>query len=866
MNDEKISDSGSGKGSKSALRKLIARLASGVTMFTGLIAATPASAQFASFEALLPDAGIAGNGLVFVFFVGAFSFAMWSATWLIRERRALDDSHRALSLELADLKARHERAQALLDAPDQRVVVWDGDENPPTCRGSLAAATGTPSEPEAFVAFGTWMAPNSAQSFEHAVERLRRSAEAFEMPIETREGKVLEAQGRAFGSHAFVRFLSLTGDRAALALLESQYTSLMATTDTMRTLLEAVPMPVWLRDRNEGLTWANPAYVKAIDSAELAQAVEGNQHLLDAGDRNRVNQRLHAASDADGAATSRATFQKRLHATMAGDRRTVDVTVIEHDGGQAGLAVDMSEVEQVQSDLRRTLQGHAQTLDQLATAVAIFDADQKLVFHNQALASLWALAPGFLDSAPSNAAFFNELRDSDRIANQPDWSKWRGELLAVHHATEPAEHFWHLPDGRSLRVIANPHRQGGVTWVFENITEQLEMESRYIAMTQVQGETLDHLGEAIAVFASDGRLKLSNPALQDLWHLEDEQVAADTPIADVARHCGEKLAENGTVDEPGRAESAMVWDELVTGVTGVTDSRDTIDGRLHLMEDRVLDYALVPLPNGQTLLSFADVSASVSLEQTLLERNEALEAAQRLKNEFLEHVSYEFRAPLTNIKGFAEILQGGAFGPLNEKQAEYIDHITSSSGVLHTLVDNLLDLATMDAGALELDLEQLDLADTFNAARTALMPAMQDRDLDLKINVEDDTGFVGDSDQVQKILGNLLQNAARFSPKGSTIQLNGATSGDEVVIRIADEGPGIPAEIRDTIFERFASSAVRTHKRGAGLGLAVAKALASLHGGTLELDGTVDEGATFICRLPLHQDGETSHPILSAAE
>ena len=129
------------------------------------------------------------------------------------------------------------------------------------------------------------------------------------------------------------------------------------------------------------------------------------------------------------------------------------------------------------------------------------------------------------------------------------------------------------------------------------------------------------------MFASDGRLKLSNPALQSLWHLEDEQVAADTPIAEIARHCGEKLAEDETVDEAGRGESALMWDELVTGVTGMSDSRDTMEGRLHLMEDLVFDYALVPLSNGQTLLSFADVSAAVSLEQTLLERDEALEAA-----------------------------------------------------------------------------------------------------------------------------------------------------------------------------------------------------------------------------------------------
>ena len=208
-------------------------------------------AQQSSLTDILPDQSIANSGIMMIIFVGAFAFAMWSATWLIRERRMLDENNRRAELELADLKARHERAQALLDVPDQRVVIWENREDAPVCRGQLPENTAAPLDPAQFIAFGTWMSAQSAQSFEHAVDRLRQRAESFDLTVETKSGTVIEVQGRASGSHAFVRFISLSGDRAALAALEAQHTRLMQTTDTMKSLLEAIPFPVWLRDQQD---------------------------------------------------------------------------------------------------------------------------------------------------------------------------------------------------------------------------------------------------------------------------------------------------------------------------------------------------------------------------------------------------------------------------------------------------------------------------------------------------------------------------------------------------------------------------------------------------------------------------------------
>jgi len=840
--------------SKAATRFARTRLRHLATFLaTGTIFSTTAFAQHSStpLSDILPIGGVENSVLMFPIFMGAFAFAMWSATWLIRARRKLDQEYRSLALEQADLRVRHERAQAMLSVPDQRIVVWRNETNDAACHGVLPANTGAPEDKEAFVDFDCWLTPSSAQPFSQAIDRLRLHAEAFDLTVESQAGVMIEVQGRASGSYAFVRFTGLSGDRAALAGLEAQHTQLLQTTDTMRALLEALPFPVWLRGPSGELTWANDPYVAAIEAKTLDSAVRHNGFLLDQVARERIAKQ-HEEAKTRGEISR---FRDRLPATIAGDRRLTDVTEISHQGGLAGMAVDMSEVEDVEKRLSRTLESNVQTMDQLASAVAIFDEKRRLIFHNRAFEQVWQIDRTTLEAEPENGQLFDILRDAGKVAEQPDWSKWRNSLLEVYSATQPVEDWWHLPDGRTLRVVASPHKQGGVTWVFENITEQLEMESRYIALTQVQGETLDHLGEAIAVFSSDGRLKLSNPSFQKLWSLEDEQVAAETPISALADLCRVTMTDR------------HLWDDFTTNVTGVSEHRRSQSGRSNFIDGTIVDYALVPLPNSQTMLSFADVSANVRLEHTLKEKNEALEAAERLKNDFIEHVSYEFRAPLTNIKGFAEVLESQTFGPLNEKQREYIDHIGTSSSVLHGLVDNLLDLATVDAGIMELDRQPVLLRDAVLTAAKSASAQLKEKGVKLNVKLPKtgaDAKFIADPIRVQQVLANLLANAINFTPAGKNVTLESADDGDSISFAITDSGPGVAREDRDKIFDRFASKSQESGQRGAGLGLAIARSLVDLHGGKIRLTDARTGGARFICRFP-KLPPEGARPIREAA-
>src|SRR3978361_177644 len=130
--------------------------------------------------------------------------------------------------------------------------------------------------------------------------------------------------------------------------------------------------------------------------------------------------------------------------------------------------------------------------------------------------------------------------------------------------------------------------------------------------------------------------------------------------------------------------------------------RDPIVARVERRDGVVLDMTTMPLPDGATLVTFQDVSDTVNVERALRERNEALETADAIKIEFVHHVSYELRSPLTNIIGFAHFLSDPAFGPLNDKQREYLGYITTSTNALLALINNILDLATIDAGAMSL--------------------------------------------------------------------------------------------------------------------------------------------------------------------
>jgi signal transduction histidine kinase len=403
---------------------------------------------------------------------------------------------------------------------------------------------------------------------------------------------------------------------------------------------------------------------------------------------------------------------------------------------------------------------------------------------------------------------------------------------------------WHLPDGRALRTVTTPNPEGGVIYLFDDVTERLALERRYDALIRVQGETLDNLTEAVAVFGSDGRLRLYNPVFARMWRLTPDILSARPHIETISA-----WSQPLHGDDP-------IWNRLRATITAI-DAREPMLGRLERLDGNVVNCATIPLPDGATLVTFQDVTDTVNVERALRERNEALETADRLKIDFVHHVSYELRSPLTNIIGFAHFLGDPATGPLTEKQREYLSYITVSTNALLAIINNILDLATIDAGAMTLNLGFVDIRNTMEAAAEGVQDRLVKNGIELELLAAPDIGgFVADERRVRQSLFNLLANAVGFSPAGESVTFAAQRLREAVLFSVTDRGPGIPAEVQDKVFDWFETHSLGSHHRGTGLGLSLVRSFVELHGGSVALESAVGRGTTVSCIFPLDRGAE----------
>jgi signal transduction histidine kinase len=784
----------------------------------------PFNSPYLAAFARLEEHEIAAMALI----VGVVFFAVFTAILLVRTRARAAANAMAAREDVTGLKSQVDQLTGLLLSEPQVLVSWPAAGDEPQILGDALAVTGNTQAGDV-LAFGAWLAADEAHAMAQAVERLRADGESFSRSLTTVAGRQVEAEGRAIAGRAVMKLRDVSGVERKLTEVRAAHAALASEADALRSLIEALPSPAWLRDKSGKLTYVNIAYARAVEAADGVRAATAGIELIDRAGRAEISR---AAASGGGA-------RLRLPAIMAGKCLGLDVIEVPTALGRAGIGLDASEVDGLRREVGRLAEAHRRVLDQLATGVATFGVDQRLAFYNVAYLALWDLDADFLDQRPTDSELLDRLRSEHKLPEQRDYKEWKTELHGAYRAGEAQAHVWHLPDGRTLRVVATPHEEGGVTYLFNDVTERLDLERRFDALIHVQGETLDNLAEALAVFGSDGRVRLFNPAFTRMWRIDPAVLHEHPHIEAVIALC-----------RPLHNDDA-IWQQLRTAVTAI-DRRDPVALRIERADHTVADCSTVPLPDGGTLIAFQDVTASVNVERALREGNEALLAADRLKVKFVRHVSYELRSPLTNIVGFAEMLREAATGALNERQSEYVGHITGSTNALLVLIDDILDLATIDAGAMNLDLGAVDIPKTMAAAAEGLQDRLAKDDIKLDVRAAGDIGsFTADERRVRQVLFNLLSNAVGFSPPGSTVTLSAERSDGSIVFAVTDRGAGIPPDMLDKVFDWFETNTMGSRHRGAGLGLSLVRSFVELHGGRVDIDSAVGRGTTVTCIFPL---------------
>ncbi len=826
------------------------RVPAAVAAIAGL-ASSPALAQAGDQRADDPT-GLAIGAVLLVALI-FLPIVLWLRSQL---RQAVDEALR--------LDAERARMTEVLAAAPDGFYRWDlapdGRTTAEHCSRRLAVLLGLYGGTNAGYAdvlesFG----PSEAAALEAAVSTLRQQGTGFELELALRDGhrrvlvvgsRAADAEGQPLADVLWMR--DITEGAAAVESLSHERRDLGTERDRLRALLDALPLPVWLRDGDLALVYCNQAYARAVDAPSPTEAVEAGVELV-AGGTVREARALAARARASGLPRS-----ESFHLVMGGARRLMELTEAPFTTGgdegryTVGLAIDRTRQEELQSQIDRHVAAHAEVLENLGTAIAIFSADTRLAFFNTAFSMLWRLDAEWLGTGPTYGNVLDALRDHRRLPEVASWRAYKeDELRQFTSLLESREDLLHLPDERTLRRVVSAHPFGGLLFTYEDVTDALALERSHKTSLAVHRETLDNLHEGVAVFSSDGRLRLSNPAYGRIWDLSPEELAGDL-------HIGELIERHRDF-----FSTAADWPAVQASMLALFSERVPRHGRIERSDGAILDYASVPLPDGAVLTTWLDVSDSARVERALRERNDALAAADRLKSEFIANVSAEVRTPLTTILGFSEMLSHDYFGKLNKRQQEYARGITDAGQYLLQVLSDILDLATIEAGQMTLSLNALDIHAMLTGVLRLTRERLREKHLVLNFDCPLDIGWmVADERRIRQVLFNLLSNAVKFTPAHGQITLAcqraSPGNGDEILFTVADTGRGIAAAEQERVFGSFVRDQRQESRQGgAGLGLSLVKSFVELHGGRVEVASAPGEGTTFTVHIPAGTEVES---------
>ena len=522
--------------------------------------------------------------------------------WMFR-RRAGEAEHERRRIEAVAVKAR----EILAGSPDG-LFLWDRGSGGITCSRKLASllslADGTNAKFEDVIAC---FDGDSAKRLKASVTFLHEEGRRFEIVLTTADSggrRMVQAvgarasakDGKALADMVWMRDISAA---AKLLIDLTGEGDLPEARDLhLRGLLDALPFPIWLRDGDLRVVFTN--------QAALNQRVAGpdDGQAETARDEARAVTRVQDLENA-GETKSFDVTECPLATDGGGDGEDAPDTAVSgligyafpHGSGENPAPPAAAEP----AALPPWAQMAQAVLKGLGTGIAIFDRNTKLVFFNEAYRDMWRLDAAWLDAGRDFPEILEHLRAERRLPEVPDFRAYKMEQLALFdEAGDPMGDLMHLPDGRTLRAVAYPMPSGGLSFGYDDVTDQLDLESSNNARDAVYRASLENLNEAIAVFGSDGRLKFWNPAFARLWDLGDAGPIAGTHVSDFVEATRPLAAPGGD------------WDTKKAQILSAMTRREITRDAIECADGRMLEFVNTPLPDGGVLIAYAETRADGS--------------------------------------------------------------------------------------------------------------------------------------------------------------------------------------------------------------------------------------------------------------
>ena len=794
------------------------------------------------------------NMIALLVAVAAVVFAVVVALLYLRSSLKGPEASAKWKARTQELDAKLARAEAVFGAWPGLVLVWNNDvPNPqstwgkPEVYGSPAAMASLmrfaePGNPKDYVKnllegladHYTLAGNGEAKTLRTLLSALRKHGEPFSVTLALPGNKLIEADGNVAGAQIVLWLedasIRASDEKAAISKFEKEKLTALSDPVAFVELMGKAPFPIWRTSGSGRLVWTNAAYIEAVGAKDMTEVLSGQIQLDD-----------QCAQQAKTALEENKTVRDIRPVVFQGKRTSTMMTLFPVSGGVAGIAVDASEAAKLREVLTRHIRAHDETLNRMDEAVVIFGSNRRMSFHNLAFAKMFGLDADFFHDHPMHEDLLNYLRNKRRLPEQINFQAWLQQELSYYTdwPSEVPDEIWSLPDGRELRLVRMRDPGGGISLLFSDITDQMTMQSRFNTQINVQSATLDKLTEGVAVFGPDGRLKMCNAAFEKMWKLPPEILKDEPRFSDLIH------------DLTGQYHDRIFWKDMAARTTDPSpEARRHVQGEIHRADDKILTYISIPLPDGATLIAWDDVTSARRTEAALRERAEAMEEAGRLKTEFVGHVSYQLRTPLTTISGYGELLQSGAAGELTDKQAEYVFAIQAASEDLGRTIDDILDFAAIEADTIDLELGDVDVFTLLEETLEHVTAKAEDSKIKIGFDCPKDIGVIrADEARVKQVVYNMLANALRFTKPGGKVELGaapeagGADAG--IMIWVKDNGVGIPSDKQPQVFESFRSS-----RGGVGLGLALVERFTARHGGWVELESEEGVGTHITIHLP----------------
>ncbi|MGE7367940.1 response regulator [Neorhizobium sp. NPDC001467] len=622
--------------------------------------------------------------------------------------------------------------------------------------------------------------------------------------------------------------------------------------ELFRAVLEDLPVPVFLRDAERRLVFANDAYEEMLGGKREDFLGKTEAEMFPSAGQRFVEENTRVLREG--------TPIDKVEEVTFPDGDVIPVItrlrrIISPDGERHLVCsrTDITMVKQAQDKAERAHRDLQTILDAMPVGIGILDADLRFEFANSAFYGFWDAGEqfelkgrfyrDFLKVNFDHGIYGEDPRSFDAIyAERIRRLKEEGDGPPIEVKSR---------DGRIIVISGTPLTGGKMLLSYMDISalrkrDEEVQEAR--AALELQGALMRDATSAMSqglLILHDGLIVFSNNALAAMLDLPETLTGVGAAWREIFRFC-QKRGDLGTADQA--MDALRGWEGSIergqpVSLTFLVDEKKWVQVEAKLTGD------------DHWLAVFTDITEMKQREQDLTRLLQRAEAADRAKSEFLANMSHEIRTPMNGVLGMAELLSKSQLDP---RQKTFIDIIVKSGNALLTIINDILDFSKIDAGQMKLRKAPFDPVEAIEDVATLLSSSAADKDIELLVrgDVTVRNTVMGDAGRFRQIVTNLVGNAVKFTEKGHVfIELSATPMQDErlmLAIRIEDTGIGIPEDKLRTVFEKFSqvdTSSTRRHE-GTGLGLAITAGLVNLFGGTIAVESRVGRGSVFTVSMP----------------